>query len=161
MITLINVFPAIKEHFKTLKKDSSVFSIIVLFFIVPVLFSGLFLWLGITASEKVLNCFITSFAIFVGLIINLLVLLIDRKKDKTGVKRLLIEHLSYNSIYELVIGLKVLLLSIILIVIQEKMNTYLLYTLSFILYFLVFNFVLTLLMIAKRFFVLFKNNLEE
>src|SRR3989344_2073152 len=134
MITLINVFPAIKEHFKTLKKDSSSLSIIILFGAIPVLFSLLFLWFEITASEKVLNGFITSFAIFIGLIINFLVLLIDRKKGKVGVNKLLIEHLSYNSIYELIIGLMVLFLSIVLIALQDKMNLYILYVLSFILY---------------------------
>ena len=161
MFTLVNVIPAIKEHFVTLKKDSSTFGIIVLFFILPLLISFLFLWQKITASEKILNSLITSFAIFIGLIINLLVLLIDRKKGKERVKKQLIEHLSYNSIYELVIGLIVLFISIIFLAIQEKTNSYFTYTLSFILYFLMFNFIMTLLMIAKRFFVLFKNNFDK
>lgn len=161
MFTLINILPAIKEHFKTLKTDSYSITVITLFVIVPLGLSTLFLWLGIVASEKVLNTLITAFAIFIGLIINLLVILIDKKKGRFGIKKQLIEHLSYNSIYELVIGLFVLFISMILLVIQDKINIFVNYTLSFIIYLLVFNFILTLLMIAKRFFVLFKNNLEE
>lgn len=161
MLTLINIFPAIKEHFKTLKEDSYLVTLIVLFLILPLGFSSLFLGLKVIASEKVLNTLITAFAIFIGLIINFLVILIDRKRGKKGIEKQLIEHLSYNSIYELVVGLFVLFLSMILLVIQDKIGVLLNYILSFVIYLLVFNFILTLLMIAKRFFVLFKNNIEK
>jgi len=161
MIQIINVFPAIKEHFRTLKNDTSPLGIIALFLIFPILLSAMFLWQNIIISEKILNSLITSFAIFIGLIINLLVLLIDRENEKGSIKKQLIEHLSYNSIYELIIGLFILFISIVLLAIMDKIDIVSIKTFSFILYSLVFNFIITLLMIAKRFFVLFKNHFEE
>ncbi len=157
MLSLINVFPAIKEHFKSLEEDSSCLITTLLFFLIPLGFASVIIYNGFVVSDNILNYMLTSFSIFIGLITNFLVLLIDRK-EKTKLRQDLIEHLAFNSIYELIIGIFVLIFAIALLFVN---NSIAINILSFILYLLVFNFIITLLMIARRFFVLFKNNLEE
>ena len=155
MLNIIDIFPILKEHFRTLKEDTSLFGAIFIFVILPLLLSIALLLFDITLSKEILNTLITSFAIFVGFTINVLVILLKNREEKIRIRNKLIEHLTYNSLYELVLGLIILFLAIITLALIPKIIVSLLIILSLILYFLVFNFIFTMLMISKRFFVIF------
>ena len=85
-----------------------------------------------------------------------MILLLGAKKKETEIENKLVEHLSYNVLYELVIGLFILFLGFIFLIIlsKTKITTLPFYFFSVIVYFLVFNFLVTLLMISKRIYAL-------
>lgn len=155
MLNVINILPILREHFKSLKEDTTLIGVVFIFAIFPILLSVGLLLLDITLTKEILNTLITSFAIFVGFTINVLVILLKNKEEKIRIRKKLIEHLTYNSLYELVLGLVILFVALILLAIIPRISNDFLIVLSLILYSLVFNFILTLLMISKRFFVIF------
>lgn len=161
MLNVINILPILKEHFRTLKEDTSLVGIIFIFIAFPLLLATGLLLLEIALTKEILNTLITSFTIFVGFTINVLVIFLLKNKDeKIRIRKKLVEHLIYNSLYELVLGLVILFLAVIILALIPKITIGFL-VLSLILYSLVFNFIFTLLMISKRFFVIFYCKLTD
>src|SRR3989344_6143806 len=149
MSTILNIFPILEKHFETLKEDAKLFTIVTIFFIFPTIISFILVYCNILFYKTLLDSLIAVFAIFVGFMINILVMLINVTKEEVDIKNRLIKHLTYNVLYELILGIFILILVIVisLIPLFIKYNSILLYLLSFILYFLLFNFLLTLFMI--------------
>ena len=155
MLNVINILPILKEHFRTLREDTSLFSLGFIFIALPLLLSFCLFLFRIVLTKDILNTLITSFAIFVGFIINVLVILLKNKDGKIRIRNKLVEHLTYNLLYALVLGLVILFLTIFILALIPKISAIVLSILSLLLYSLVFNFIFTLLMISKRFFVIF------
>lgn len=168
MIPLVGCKVIVEKHFSTLSKDASRFWILILFFLIPAIFSYIFIGYGILLTQTSTNALMTGFAIFSGLLFNVILLLymiVDRASTETttdsGKKRKnLLEHLYANSIYALLMACFILILLMFLIVLDIWSNLmiwnwyFLLCILSFAIYFGVGHFAMNLLMIFKRLFVL-------
>lgn len=154
MFEIINVWPIIKNHFSTLKEDTKVSFIIAIFVIFPIIISSIAVYFNILVEDYSLNALIASFSIFVGFTINVLVLLLKNEDYKDDIKNKLIKHLSYNTLYELLLGLLILAIVLLVSLIDAYLSIELRIILSLILYILIINFFLTILLIAKRIFVI-------
>jgi len=155
MLTLINILPILKKHFESLKKDAHTANIIVLFFVIPLIISYGFLHYNLLISKGIVSSLISALSILIGFIMNVLILLIRTEKEEKHIRNELIEHVCYNALYELITGLLILMLCILTAIIYPKANYTTLWWLSFVIYFLTFNFLFTLFMVAKRLYVIF------
>lgn len=161
MLSVINIWPIFKRHFETLREDTTTMGIILFFIIIPFLISLLLTYFGFLITSNILNSLIATFSILTGFNINILVLLIGTKKMKTDIENKLIKHLSYNILYELIVGLLILTISVVLSIILQKITSIVLYFSTLAIYFMVFNFLLTLLMISKRIYALLYMKLKD
>lgn len=154
MLNLFNIFPIVKEHFKTLKKDSSILVIIIFFLIIPSFLAGILCYYKINLDRDIINTLLTVFAIFIGFIINVIVLLIDRLDKTTGLKLQLVKHAYHNSLYQLLVGIIILILSFSFILLFNSIGSFGIRIFSTTICFLIINFLISLLLIIKRFFVI-------
>ncbi len=168
MFALINVSCIIKKHFDTLKEDAKFGFIFIIFVLIPVVLSFLLVWINKLLTENTVNTLVTAFSIFTGLLLNVIFILFDilgklgKYPSYAKVRKLLIEHLYANSLYALLIS-TILLIIIILATIIEIWNSdnLVLTIFSFVVYFSVGHFLMTLIMIIKRLFILLSTQLEE
>lgn len=160
------------------------------FLFLPAIFSVLIVILGIKLTNDYINIIITSLSIFVGLLFNLLVLIFDlAKKQKGKINELNeqseiippIEKAKYQLVKELyanisfAIALSILAITAatlptlkpqILIQLLKPYNYYCLIKECYLMVtnvlaiVLVIEFLLVLLMILKRFFLIFNNEME-
>ena len=153
MLNIINILPILEEHFRTLREDTSLFSLGFIFIIVPLLLSFCLFLSKAVLTRDILNAIVISFSILTVFVINILNSLKD--EGNIRIRNKLVEHLTYNLLYALVLGLVILFLTIFILALIPKISAIVLSILSLLLYSLVFNFIFTLLMISKRFFVIF------
>lgn len=156
-IPLINVDIIIVKHFETLLEDSSKFCFYLYFVIIPLFSAILLLLLQKTLAADSANTLITAFSIFTGLLLNVILIIfaiVDRRKVEDADRKASFEHLYANSIYALLFSTLLLLFLILLVVLNDWNNIPLVIFFSFIIYFGVVHFIMTLLMIFKRLFVL-------
>ncbi len=181
----IYVTHIIKEHIKTFRhpKTNSLTRRDKFTFIwAPILFSFILsLTLG-KPSDKMIDVLNVSLSVFVGLFLNLLVLILsilnkdtEKTTDKKGRKNLIKETFT-NISFTIILGLIalgfVLLstwrpfsenLTLDIIKLNLKLDYNCIYgnTISFILYSFIVELILTLLMVIKRIYSLFKVEIEE
>jgi len=156
-IPLINVDIIIVKHFETLLEDSSKFCFYLYFVIIPLASAIFLLLLQKTLAADSANTLITAFSIFTGLLLNVILIIfaiVDRREVKDADRKTLFEHLYANSIYALLFSTLLLLFLILLVVLNDWKNLTVVVFFSFIIYFGVVHFIMTLLMIFKRLFVL-------
>ena len=152
------------------------------FYLLPLFVSLLCLWARMDFSDKVIEIFVNSSAIFTGLLLNLLILVYDQKTrlpkvdsktpdwEKNQSKHTLIKELYFNISYSTLISLFILIFSVIHMCLLDtkpiELNFKFLYvgafdittwTTSPVLIFLSLNLVLTILMIIKRIYSLLVN----
>jgi hypothetical protein len=158
----IDVSDIIRDHFSTLRSDrrSGVSLVDLLLFVgLPALVAGLMSWLGVTLDAGAVSVLITALAIFTGLLFNLLLLahgLIRRAADQSNAAaadKQLLKEIYVNISYSILVALSALVGLLIKIVI---LNHWVVIVLSLVTYFLVGNFLLTLLMVLKRIHVLLR-----
>ena len=171
MLTKINIIKIISDHLLTLqdyrtKKTSS--KDILLFYLLPVLISAFLVATEFKLKEGLVEILITSFSIFTALLFNLLLLTFDivrekleltpgkENKDKLyyEIKKDLLKQAYANisySIFVSILGLLFLLLS------QIEMCLLCKTILCGIIYFICFNFILTLFLILTRIHTLLSN----
>lgn len=170
MFDKINVWRIIKDHLDTLncktgrlyKRDSFVF------FFIPVILSAFLSIYQFKPSESLLNALITAFSIFTGLLFNLLVIIysiISREgagKFKKNKIRFVTEIYSNISFGVLLSFFNVILLFLTLLFLGVlSKNNILSFIFSFIIYYTVTLFLLTLLMTLKRVHILLATEIRE
>jgi len=161
MIPLIGIGVIIQKHFETLQEDAKWFWQFGLFFFIPfvvTVFFLLFLNKGLTSDST--NALITAFSIFTGLLLNVILIIfaiVDRsvRPESQGSKKSkLLHHLYANSIYALLISVLILIVLLITVILNDWKNSALILISSAIVYFGVSHFIMTLLMIFRRLYVL-------
>jgi len=169
VFALIDIREIVKKHYETLMEDTKLRFIVLNFLIIPSLISSYFIWTNNLLTRNAVNTLITAFAIFTGLLLNVIFILFDivdkswRKTVQVSENRTkLLKHLYANSLYSLFISAVILVL-LIGATISELWdgNSSILVITSVIVYFLVFHFLITLLMILKRLFVLLFRHFED
>lgn len=171
-VTKMNVNEIIKAHISTLKHSNSNklnSSEVIIFFIFPLLLSILLTWKSTILSTDV-NVIITVFAIFVGFLFNLLVLIFDMAKkvkndrgkvDDANIQNLkeqLIKETYTNTSYCVLLSIILLCLSFLYVV--GISNSYILFGISIVIYWLIITFVLTLFMVLKRIYTLLSEEIS-
>lgn len=166
MFTLIDVSFIIKKHYETLRLDTKLRFIILIFIVIPIVVSILFTTIDKPLTQNSVNALITAFAIFTGLLLNVIFILFDivgkveGNTTQANNRRLLLEHLYANTLYALLVSAITLMFLIITAITEIWQNHIILLILSSIVYFSVTHFMMILLMIFKRLSILLFSQLE-
>lgn len=170
IFTKINVLRIISDHIATLKDYNNPRhsrSDIILFFITP-FFAGLVLVLfQVLLTKDLVGTLINVFAIFAGLLFNLLVLLYDaiskveQSSNSLASLKLRIDTLEQifsNISFKILLALvNVIILAISILFNGKEMN----FVFSFLVFYLVILFTLSLLMVLKRIHKLLSDEIIE
>jgi hypothetical protein len=155
MFGKIDVREIVTDHFGTLVDNSTQRaspSDYALFFGLPVLIAAALAWMGLKLDAGAVNVLITVLSIFIGLLLNLLLLihgLLHRESgERDPAERQLLRQLYRNISYDILISIVALFPLIALAILPN--SGWLTRTASTIVFFLVGHFLLTLLMILKR-----------
>ena len=188
MKSKINVYEIIEKHFSTLKSENEFIKRDKKIFFKYPIFIGLLMLLFINSpNEKLINIFTLSLSVFIGLFLNLLVLIISFAENKLKIKDSknrteLLKQTFYNITYTIVvslIGLGLLFIANIslfpkdwFINLSSLNNEYFCFpkiyankifelTFYFAFYIVFTHIIATLLMIIKRIYKLFNVEIEN
>ncbi len=129
------------------------------FFIIPIIPAIILIALDVPLSEKATNVIISTLSILIGLLFNVVVILFDiiKRDSKNRIKNLVLEETHSNISYIILISIIIIgftLLSFI-DVIHLQIFIY------GLIYYSLTHYLLTVLMILKRIFNLFDNELKD
>jgi glucan phosphoethanolaminetransferase (alkaline phosphatase superfamily) len=158
----IDVSEIIGDHIRTIKNDNTGKpggSDIFLFIMLPVLVSGVLIYFELLIKESLIESLIAALAIFVGLLFNVIVIIIDsiRKTDQNDVKSLLLKEVLANISFTIFLSI----LAIVTVLATLFSNELLKNIANAITYFLLVEFLVTLLMVLKRIYSLFKHEMNN
>ncbi len=165
MFSFINIIEVIKNHYRTLKTDK--YGNIFLFVLLPILFGMLAIFIKSVSSglDSILS---TALSIFIGLFINLLVLIVSLTrtptKEKKEIRKQVVEETFYNITYVILISIIALGLIMIKNINFGLTHIYLCIfkkTIIFLFTFFFTQILLTILLILKRIFNLFKFDINN
>lgn len=155
---LINILDVFKSHSTIIKENKSKG----MFYFFPLIVSILFYFFG-NYTKELDSIFSNSLSIFIGLFINLLVLIpsviMNGKGKKVKIRAELVREMFYNISYVTVVS--VIALVILIIKNSIKCNVVFEKILIFIFIYIFTNISLTLTMIIKRVFRLFEYDLRS
>lgn len=156
-----NILFIIRDHFRTLcdfdnNNKISVGDVFIFYFLPIILSSGLMaLCSNISKFDSSLvNIFITVFSIFIGLLLNLLVLNVDLKHKfvSSEIKQVVAQQTFVNISYGIVVSILGVIFGLCTFInIGIVPNIF-----TFCSYFIMIHFILTLFMIIKRVYKLFE-----
>lgn len=165
MFSFINVFEVIKNHYRTLKSDAS--GNLLIFLILPICIAVISIFVK-SINSNLDSILSTALSIFIGLFINLLVLIVTLTKtpvkEKKEIRRLVVEETFYNITYVILISIIALGLIMLKNINFGFNDTGLMIfrkSIVFIFTFLFVQILLTILLIIKRIFNLFKFDINH
>ena len=169
MFSKINIKYILIDHIKTLRSHrTGKFSIgdIALFLGIPLMLSS-FLSFGshIRLDVNFINALVTSLSVFSALLFNLLLLIYDilRKDNKESLgaetRRQFLKEIYANISFSILIS--VVTIVFLLILFFDLKIEWLIDIINAIVYFLVINFILTILMVLKRVHILLSQEMKE
>jgi hypothetical protein len=156
----INVLKIIDSHLDTLKNDNSKkaeFDDYFTFLILPLIFASVLMWFDIYLNNDAVNIIITVLSIFVGLLINVIVLIFDMVKRDAKLKNAILKQLLSNIAFTILLST----ISILFTLGTYVESLYIREISNWLVYFCLSVFLLTILMILKRMYILFANEIEE
>jgi len=158
----VNITQIYKDHFDTLRNDNSKkisFDDYFTFLFLPITISIILTIQNITFSADVTNITITSLAILVGLLINVIVLIFGliKRNQNDKLKARILTQLVSNISFAILISLQSILL-ILLTFINNRIIEQVVY---WLLYINLSYFFITIFMILKRLHKVFKNEISE
>jgi Ca2+/H+ antiporter len=157
MAIKIDVSGIISAHFKSLAEGAnrSGWDFVVFLFL-PAAIAWLLVWLGAYMSDSLLSTIVSGLSIFVGLLLNVVVLLFDivRNTKKQTVKHKIITETLANVSFTILLSLFTIPFALST---QITRWPFLKPYTSFVTYFLACVFVATLLMVVKRVYALFQD----
>lgn len=174
MIGIINPVVIVKEHFESLRESASILTLCVLFFLVPAVVAFILVKFLVFPSTNFLNSLLTAVSIISALMFSLLFIVLEVgtkiKKDLAEKKQSplnwrrykLLRQLLTNVSFSILLGIVLILIILTALLLKEqitqfqtlkKVGTWFFYYLSFI-------YILTLLQILKRSYVLLEHELK-
>lgn len=158
----INIGKIVSKHIGTLKNYKTQklgFDDLLTFIIVPLIGTAILVCFNIGLNDKATNIIITTLSILVGLLFNVIVIIFDIvKRDNTlKVKNKLLEELLTNISYSILLSISIIAFTLLTYI----ENALLKQIFTGIVYFLIGNYFMTVLMILKRMYQLFDNELKE
>lgn len=156
----INVLKIIDSHFDTLKNDNSKKTELddyFTFLILPAIVASVLVWFDIYLNKDAVNMIITALSIFVGLLINVIVLIFDMVKRDAKLKNSILKQLLSNIAFTIVLSI----ISILFTLGTFVDSLYIKEISNWLVYFFLSVFLLTILMVLKRMYILFTNEINE
>jgi uncharacterized Tic20 family protein len=162
ILNKINVSRIFLEHIKTLRNDNSNkpgADDILTFLLVPFFFSACLMYFNIRLNGSATEILITTLSILVGLLFNVIVIIFDiiKRDNSKKLKNRILEQLLANISYTILISIVIIIITLSTFI---RSDIVCLIT-HFLLYFLLSHYFLTVLMILKRMYALFINELKE
>jgi uncharacterized membrane protein YhaH (DUF805 family) len=158
----IDIRDILKSHLKTIKNANSgkpdrwdYFT----FAFLPLLISSILVYLKVEIKSEITTVIITTLAIFVGLMLNVIVLIFDivKRDSSQEIKNEVLKQLLSNISFEILLALFAIIT--ILFSFSDIIQIKLFF--SWLSFMSITLFLLTLLMILKRLNNVFKNELEQ
>lgn len=158
----INIVDIVKNHLATLVNDNSKkseFSDWLTFLIIPLIVASNLVYFKVDLSDRATNIVITTLSILVGLLFNVIVILFDilKRDNSEKIKNVLLKQLLTNISYSIFTSLFIIFLTVL----SFFDNKIWVVVCTFFVYFFLTHFALTVLMILKRIYALFLNEMEE
>lgn len=169
----INIFKIIFDHFETIRddryKEHKIDWISVgIMYVLPILLVLVLYLTCFNQHKEVIDVITISLSIFIGLLFNLLVLihgLFKEKKEYVNEKQKIKEGLKANLTKELYKNISYLILiailSIVIYAFSFTMKSPIKEIFYYAIYFLFLNFILTLLMVLKRKYIILLDEFDE
>lgn len=160
----ISVKEIIQDHFKTLVNANTNrpgFDDYLTFLIFPILLSFFFYFGGLRVDKESIETIVGSLSIFVGLLFNALVILLDvaRKQESKEIKQIIVRELTANISFAIIISLTAIF--IMLFGFVDQLNDKIKTGINLLSFFLLAEFSLTFLMVMKRIYLIFRKELNE
>ncbi|MEH2465993.1 hypothetical protein [Nostoc sp.] len=166
----INVLEIVTNHLNTLRdygaSKHSKFDIF-LFFILPFIIGVCVVFSGIVLNKDLISTLINVFAIFAGLLFNLLVLIYDvsskaakptNSVQANKLKLEILEQIYFNISFEILLSLLIVILLSISIMLNNGLANS---VFSVLVFFLAILFILTFLMVLKRVNILISQEIDQ
>ena len=162
---IINLKRIFNDNKETIKNNTNNFNFLLIFYLLPIVFSIILLLIKTHFLEKNVTLLITVLSILEGFLFNALVLMVNNfkynnKEEKVKINKLkyeLIKEVKINLLYEIVIIMIELLLIISLFLIPDSKSSIFLYF-SYCIYFFIYYFFtkifIMLLIILKKLYAL-------
>lgn len=162
MFNKINVSQICSNHFASLVNDNTKKAATddyATFLVVPAIVATVLIYFQITLGKEVISLIVAALSIFVGLLFNVIVLIFDiinrnpKKKIKNEFLRQILANISFTILLSVV--------TIVICFVALADHRYIINVSNWIVYFLLVLFLTTILMILKRMYVLFANEIDE
>ncbi len=162
MSSKLNVKEILCDHFNSLINDNTGkpdFSDIFSFLLFPIIGSSILVYFKIFIDSDRVDTLISALSIFVGLLLNVIVIIFDLiKKDRyKSIKNELLEEVLANISFAVFLSI----ICIIMLLFTLFSNCIAQYVFNSFSYFFLIEFVLTLIMVLKRMYILFKNEMNR
>lgn len=158
----INIGKIVSHHLGTIKNANTgkpdrddIFT----FFMLPLLVSSALVFYKIELKTDATNIIIATLSIFVGLMFNIIVLIFDivKRDASQKIKNEVLKQLLANISFAIILSI----FSIIVTLFTYSSNYYFKVISTWLAYFCLGLFLVTLLMILKRMYNVFKNEIDE
>lgn len=162
MLNKINVLRIITGHFKTLRNANTGkagFDDILTFLLIPVIVSFLLVFFDVLLPKGAISIIIGVLSILIGLLFNVIVIVFDIiKRDSTKkLKNQILNELLTNISFSIILSIFIIIITLITFF---KVRWLCIAT-NALVYFLLVVYLMTVLMIVKRMYLLFLNELKE
>jgi hypothetical protein len=152
------------DHFKTMvnaNTNKPGFDDYFSFLWLPLIISGLFILIGFDVDSNTIETIVGSLAIFVGLLFNALVILLDiaRKHQRQEIKQLIVKELTANISFSILVSFAAIF--VMLLGFLDNVPQWIKMCIDFVAFFLLTEFLLIFLMILKRTYLIFEKELDE
>lgn len=158
----ININQILKSHFATLRNDNSnkaEFDDYWTFLIVPMLVATGLIYFNIQLKDSAVNIVVTTLSILVGLLFNVIVLIFDiiKRDASQRLKNTVLKQLLANISFTILLSIVTILFTLA----TYFENDYIKEIATWIVYFFLTIFLFTVLMVLKRMYLLFRNEIDE
>jgi len=173
MLSRINFLQIIRDHLRTLRNINSSSKMVsrpdlLLFFILPLILSGI-LTIQKVELHSHISDFITAISILGGFLFNLLAIiygLMDKLKldsKDSDIKKIFVREIHTNISFNILLSLILILLLIVYSYQPNNFSCFTMvdYTFSLILYSLLILFMLTMIMVFNRIYIIMKKDNEQ
>lgn len=168
----INIAPVILAHLRTLRDyrfgNRVSYSDLFVFFIIPIIAAALLISIGFGYRVDAVSAFLNAFSVLTGLLLNLLVLVFTLASAAAPMnmdiqkRKVLLTEIFANVCFCVLIAISVVCTALVsLSYMRSSSGAVTGRAATFLLTLLTSNFVLTLLMIIKRMFVLLNKEIEK
>lgn len=134
--------------------------------VAPGILSAIFIWFNRLISGAIINSILTAFSVFAALLLNLMILVYtivtkENGKDETSGKdklKLSLLTETYTNI-QFAVLVSVFIIICLLLILFLPYNRYIESSLSFLIYYFIFVFILTIFMVLKRTHIIMKREI--
>jgi len=160
----ISVIDILRDHFKTLVNNNTNrpgFDDYFSFLLLPFVLSFVFYFSGLRIDKDSIETIVGGLSIFVGLLFNALVILLDiaRKYESKEIKQIIVKQLTANISFSILVSFAAVFVMVFGFI--DDLGYHIKAAINISSFFLLSEFFLTFLMVLKRVYLIFKKELDE